>query len=1284
MEHEYVTPTEDKSPEPPKRVRSRSRTSEFDDDRTSRGADSIMSDVQEQQRSPVELRDEMGYAIVDKSRKEPPPRPPTPRRSRSLGKKSPRMETKFFTTPRPLNDTPQRPTRNYSTLGPSRPPRKSSKSPVARKVEEEEDKENIDLTQYIEIDDEFVDHERLQSGEVISKMKDRPLPAPPRPPRKGRDFSKDGLRDITHEDNIPIDIDDYEKTFDISPASRTEAVEEIEVSTQTDPLPDDFVCEEVKEEPTDKIVAPRRRRRSTLDSTPERLDRPKTPLEGSVSPQVMIVERRVQTPTIDFDGQTTVTHASIVVKPVAEYPPDSYVSQRFSADIPDIMPQVLTQSSYPDEEEVLESEPTLKSIPTSDTLDKPLPDEEKQFEEKEPSPLPDYDAEYEKNKLESTEDDLVCDVISEQPPEIPEKPQRMKLRLQEESAPPVPPSPQPQIIERIIERPVPFSVTPGPDTEVEVLKAARLQVTDLDVERLNVTELQAQKILVSEIDGVSLQISELSSKTGSIMVNGLEIPTGLIQEILDKLQPLSQPPPPPPVVIREQVATQTSIEEEPKKETTKSKYESDKSDVQAETKPTESPEKAHEKTEPITQTELAETRPKEVEPIGHEQKQEKFEILEQKEQHTEQSKKIETIESIEHIPEIQKSESQSTETEIIETVQTEIKKQELATEPAKSEDKTDSFLGQTETNIEKTDVIETKVDQGETFLEQSDSFLRQTSEPAETSSLETQEKPAEQVPVTEKEDTKEETHETIPVDTETKTKQTTETVAQETIATEHTEQVSSHMTPKQEHTEAPKAHNISEQHKITKLTTELIDISESPLSFQAASIVETPQQPEPTSQDKKKREFSPETVGDVIETIEQLTSEEPLTPVESIETPPSECKRSDEELVKEAIDDILSGQINDLQKRIATLQEQMTLESMLDSEDEIVQDEPLSEFDESLIAEFPEEIKPHPTLTSIEETQPDITKDIAIEPELTKIDLETPIIQHQIKEELEKEVKEIKSPEKETVTEELKTELFAIKEEEVKAKDSTLDRFEVVKVKEDIEIPSKQEIPESEVSITKETSSKPDIPKPEPSSSQITTEIKKEDIPITKETVSKPETKKQDPKLQRTISQPTTVQETPPQNLMGSLAHSQVLHGLPYPVSYYPEMVHPVRTQDLSDEDIPVHHRRRRAQRQPSRSSSEEAPRTPSRRRMTRSPEPSVAQLTGQLVRASAVSLDRIIRHLLGYVSSHLTTPEGKQDLQIVMIIVLVLIAGLLLLGFGGGKTVHLHHWEFFNPPKEL
>lgn len=94
---------------------------------------------------------------------------------------------------------------------------------------------------------------RLQSDEVTNKMKFRPLPPPPRPPREKRS-ARGGSSNL----------DSYEDSERGVVSSASEQGEfEVEVSTQTDPLPDDFVCEEFEITEDMKLIEPRRSGSST-------------------------------------------------------------------------------------------------------------------------------------------------------------------------------------------------------------------------------------------------------------------------------------------------------------------------------------------------------------------------------------------------------------------------------------------------------------------------------------------------------------------------------------------------------------------------------------------------------------------------------------------------------------------------------------------------------------------------------------------------------------------------------------------------------------------------------------------------------------------------------------------------------------------------------------------------------------------------------------------------------------------------------------------------------------
>lgn len=416
---EYVMPHMDselpeESPVAPRRMRSRSRgsraTSACDDDRTSRGAESITLDshthlpTADNEWNLDDALDDPGYAIVEKpsvpKKSEPPPRPPAPvrrhRSSKSLSGDRQSADRQFFTVPRALKEAtpPKRPSRNYSTLGPSRPPRKKSTTSLTdlNKVQQSQPT-STDTTQYVEIDDEEFDpHKDLQSGDVISKMKHRPLPPPPRPPR-GPKRRKDPFDDKPDEDlqfvsNEEIDADfdlinspenDFQLDqmdggidFELPPLSTDELpiddydqeeIIEIEVSTQTDPLPDDFdytigmeepfidsekqiltpqnesQADDVEENSIDAEILSRGLQRFRESSRPESrssrprtpIERPKTPIErpktplDRMSPTAILVERRVSSPTRINERDVMVTEASLTVMPIDDS--DSYETE---------------------------------------------------------------------------------------------------------------------------------------------------------------------------------------------------------------------------------------------------------------------------------------------------------------------------------------------------------------------------------------------------------------------------------------------------------------------------------------------------------------------------------------------------------------------------------------------------------------------------------------------------------------------------------------------------------------------------------------------------------------------------------------------------------------------------------------------------------------------------------------------------------------------------------------------------------------------------------------------
>lgn len=136
-------------------------------------------------------------------------------------------------------------------------------------------------------------------------------------------------------------------------------------------------------------------------------------------------------------------------------------------------------------------------------------------------------------------------------------------------------------------------------------------------------------------------------------------------------------------------------------------------------------------------------------------------------------------------------------------------------------------------------------------------------------------------------------------------------------------------------------------------------------------------------------------------------------------------------------------------------------------------------------------------------------------------------------------------------------------------------------------------------------------------------------------------------------------------------------YGLP-PQPFYP-------TRNYSDEEgahPQAPHRRRRHHRSRRESTSEEEFQREQRkqRHETRSPEPSIPALGGQLIRACGASIRETGDELMTILRAS-SKDENKRDLHIALIILIVIVAGLMALGMSGEKSVHHHHWDYFNPP---
>ncbi|XP_015044167.2 uncharacterized protein [Drosophila pseudoobscura] len=268
------------------------RTPRSEDDRTSRGADSLVLDMKTKpemgedneegvsrtksdERFVIDMLESDGYAVV---RKEPLPKPTPPARRKKFTR-SP--GERFATLPSirgsrgsppparppppqqyiPMEDSPLVPRRrsaasldeipqmmiksNYETQ-----PQKQQQ-PEKQQAQQQQQQEEDDYEEPGALERPESPRSNLQSGEVINKMKFRPLPAPPRPPREKRSTRAGSNA-----------LDSYEDSEQVASSSQADSYDqgefEVEVSTQTDPLPDDFVCEEFEITEDMKIIEPRR------------------------------------------------------------------------------------------------------------------------------------------------------------------------------------------------------------------------------------------------------------------------------------------------------------------------------------------------------------------------------------------------------------------------------------------------------------------------------------------------------------------------------------------------------------------------------------------------------------------------------------------------------------------------------------------------------------------------------------------------------------------------------------------------------------------------------------------------------------------------------------------------------------------------------------------------------------------------------------------------------------------------------------------------------------------
>ncbi|XP_058120902.1 microtubule-associated protein futsch-like [Anopheles ziemanni] len=314
----------------PRRSRSRSQISKAldDDDRVSRGAESLIVGIID--RAPTqresyryEVSESNGYATV---RKEAPPRPPAPTIRRRKSTRSldaqPQPTRAFNTLPNYHHSvSPVRPQRNYSTINPNRPPRRKSVTSLTGEQQQKPSRLSRDDVRGRDYEDVAPPvgpkPPTVHSGDVANKMKDRPLPPPPRPTRKPRrpDGSDHQDLDGGAERLVPM------------------GVEEVEIAIQTDPVSEDLRLDAEIAAVTAR--ADRAQDGDILEGALSRFrdgnakalsDRPKSSRSGSrpETPASILIERKVSTPSLTHES---VVEASLTVQPLEEFDDDQYIAE---------------------------------------------------------------------------------------------------------------------------------------------------------------------------------------------------------------------------------------------------------------------------------------------------------------------------------------------------------------------------------------------------------------------------------------------------------------------------------------------------------------------------------------------------------------------------------------------------------------------------------------------------------------------------------------------------------------------------------------------------------------------------------------------------------------------------------------------------------------------------------------------------------------------------------------------------------------------------------------------
>ncbi|CAB3379365.1 Hypothetical predicted protein [Cloeon dipterum] len=594
-EPDYIIPDVE-TPSAPKRGRKQSKRPDED-------ARSYVSYVSKAS----DMTEEPGYAYVvkpgvisyEQTQATPPPRRakqfPTALRRKKSRPLSGSGASHFFTMPH-RKPMPVRPSRNYATLGPSRPPRRQRRASL-----------------------EDVRSESLQSGAVIQKMKERPLPPPPRPPRKerGQDGDLDAMdaEFAAMSENAPL-ADDEDLDIirspepqtakkDVSPTQSEEHVISAHLTLENSEIV--VIQEDVKSEKDDQTVPVE----ATREVAPETRDEvPSVPAEADTEiPSSTQIEQEVQERFIDpeevielpdkieiiqesFPDVALPIEESISVLKVQEAfqespaqipqekpaeivvePPVQEVVVEASEKYPEVSVEAIQEPSIAAEPSIVvsyEQEPQVESVvspvePVNPQVEEVIPQVESVTEE--PVLVEDIvpsnqeiSTQFEEPCVEEVtvstqtdplpEDVLIGEIVPVETEDVacgPSEVQEVQQQQQQQQ--------QPIVEAPVVAAPVSSSssqneLAPAVAALLEALRAGQLRLDLLDVGRLSVSELQAGRMLVSDIEGMNLNVADLHSNNGALVLSSVQAPMDALAEaLLAAAQRMIPPPPPPPQII---------------------------------------------------------------------------------------------------------------------------------------------------------------------------------------------------------------------------------------------------------------------------------------------------------------------------------------------------------------------------------------------------------------------------------------------------------------------------------------------------------------------------------------------------------------------------------------------------------------------------------------------------------------------------------------------------------------------------------------------------------------